>query len=236
MLRIDRGATLLQGEPSMLLKDGVDWLLGEVRPRLAPAPPALRAASVRARVRLEIHPEGTGYRARVRYFGTAPEGARHTALQAAAGPGSCLLPPRHKSGEVTLEAMLQPPPGDVPVVHVLAGRRPVALPLACMERALSEDAPPGQPLRILSLAHCLAEEPVPADGRPALLLLRGTADAVALRVELLVGHGSERVLPVGALLCRLPWLLGVLARADEAPVLVVDPVPLIRGTEEHDGG
>jgi hypothetical protein len=236
MLRIDRGATLLQGEPPVLLEDGVDWLLGEVRPRLAPAPPALRAASVRARVRLEIDPAGTGYRTRVRYFGTAPECARHAALRAAVGPGGCLLPPRRTGGEVALEALLQPPPGDVPLVHVLAGRRPVALPLACMERALSEDAPPAQPLRILSLARCLAEEPVPAAGRPALLLLRGTGSALALRVELLVGHGSERVLPAGALLCELPWLLGVLERADEAPVLVVDPMPLIRGTEEHDGG
>jgi len=47
-----------------------------------------------------------------------------------------------------------------------------------------------------------------------------------LRVELLVGHGSERVLPAGPLLQALPWVLGIVDRGDAAPELVVDPLAL----------
>jgi hypothetical protein len=236
LLRIERGAPLLQGEPPVLLEEGVDSLLGEVGPLLARSPPTLGAAVVRARVRLEIESAGSGYLARVRYFGSALVGARYEAVVAASGPGFCLLPPRQEGGEVSQAVLLQPPPGDMAVVHVLAGRRPVALPLACVERALPDDARQAPSLRVRSLARCLAEEPVPAAGRSALLLLRSAGSQSALRVELLVGHGSERVLPAGPLLLGTPWLLGVVERGEEAPVPVVDPVVLVSRAQAHDGG
>ncbi len=227
LLRIERGATLLQGPRAPRVEAAGEALLALVAAHLAPAPAGLSAA-VRPKVRVALSVGGAGVLLAVRWFGSAPPAGECARALPALGEGACLFPPRVRGGEVLLQAALAEPPRRMPLVHVLAGRRAVAIPLLAVERALAEDAAPPGPLEIVSLARCLDEEPVPAPGRPALLVLRRRGEPLALRVELLVGHASERVLPCGPLLQAVPWLLGVVERGDDAPEPVVDPLALAR--------
>ena len=175
-------------------------------------------------MRLHLTHGGAGLGARVRYFGDAPDPAFAASPELA---GTCVYPPRVSGDAVTLGALRPYPARTLPVVRVLAGHRPVALPMASVLRAAPEEDTPGAGAAV-SLAACLGEEPRPAaQGRAAILELRTRGQPVSLRVELLVGHASERLLPPGPLLQRLRWLLGVIERGDEEPLLVIDPLTLL---------
>jgi len=235
LLRLERGASLVRDERLEDVAALLEPLLGLAATRLHLPLPALRRARVRPKIRLRLGLAGSALAVRVRYFGAVPDDGSLCAACLHLGPRACALPAltggdahgaRLAAGEVCLGLLLDEGPRRLRLVRVLAGRRQVAIPLPAVVRAVSEDALEQVPPRTRSLAESLGEDPVPASaGRPALLLLRRRGPALALRVEALLGHGIERVLPAGPLLALLPWLLGVLD-AQGAPVLVVDPLAL----------
>lgn len=229
LLRLERGAGLVQGPRAEVIAALLAPLLGAAAPLLyvaAPGSPAARG--VRPKIRLSLSLGGSGLLAQLRYFGAAPQEAALCAALAALGAQAMALPVQSGArGEVCLRAVWMEPARRLPLVYLLAGRREVALPMFSVARALAQDEPGQDVADVHSLADCLGEEAVPAaSGRSAVLVLRRRGAPVALRVESLLGHGSERVLPVGPLLHGTPWLLGVIARDEQAPVLVVDPLAL----------
>jgi hypothetical protein len=115
-----------------------------------------------------------------------------------------------------------------PVIQVLAGGRPIAVPMFAVSQAVSEDTLNSDPPLMRSLAQCLGEPPVPSQGgRTALLLLRRRGPPLALHVEALLGHSNELVYPVGPVLQFAPWILGVIEdKQGGPPVLVIDPLAL----------
>lgn len=233
LLRLDRGAGMVQGAQAEPIAGLLASLLTVAAPLLYVAPSgAPTARGVRPKVRASLSLLGSSVLADVRYFGAAPADLSLRAAVAALGPQALALPPqlraRASHTQVCLRAVWTLPARRWPLVHLLAGRREVAVPMFSVARALALDAPEQVVEDIRSLAGILGEEPVPATrGRPAVLLIRRRGAPVALRVESLLGHGSERVLPAGPLLHAAPWLLGVFAREDQPPVLVIDPLALL---------
>lgn len=232
LLRLQRGAGLVHGARASVVAELVAPLLAAAAPLLYVASPgAAPRRGLRPKMRLALSLGGSGLLAELRYFGTSLPDAALRAAFAPLGPQAQALPPQasadsHRS-EVCLRAVWAEPARRLPLVYLLAGRREVALPMFSVLRALAPDAPEQAAVDTHSLADCLGEEPLPAaTGRPALLLLRRRGKPVALRVESLLGHGAERVLPVGPMLHAAPWLLGVIAREQQAPVLVIDPLAL----------
>jgi hypothetical protein len=231
LLRLERGAGLVQPSRAPAICASLEPLLGCAAARLSPSPPAL-VAVVRPKLRVHVELGGAGLAVTLCYFGSPPAEAELMAHFASPPDGPWVLPPRVSAGgEVSLRVIAGEPPRRYPVVHVLAGKRPVALPMLSVLRVDSADAAPPDAAQVPSLAGLLHEDAVPASGRPAVLLLRRRPTPVPLRVEMLVGHGAERVLPVGPLLNRVPWLLGCIARDDGVPVLVVDPLALLSARE-----
>jgi hypothetical protein len=232
LLRVQRGAGLVHGARAPIVAALVAPLLEVAAPLLhGAAAGAAPRRGVRPKIRLSLALGGSGLLAELRYFGTPPPDAVLRSALAGLGTQALALPPQASGtahgAEVCLRAVWNEAARRLPLVHLLAGRRELALPMFAVLRALALDTPEQVAVDTHSLAECLGEEPVPAaSGRPSLLLLRRRGTPVALRVESLLGHGSERVLPVGPLLHGAPWLLGVIARAEQAPVLVIDPLAL----------
>lgn len=232
LLRLQRGAGLVQGARATIVAELVAPLLSAAAPLLyVAAPGAAPARGLRPKMRLSLSLGGSGLLAELRYFGAAVPDAALRAAFAPLGPQAQALPPQagadpHRA-EVCLRAVWAEPARRLPLVYLLAGRCEVAVPMFSVLRVLAPDAPGQAAVDTHSLAECLGEEPLPAaSGRPALLLLRRRGQPVALRVESLLGHGTERVLPVGPILHGAPWLLGVIAREQQAPVLVINPLVL----------
>ncbi len=233
LLRLEQGAQLVREERGEAVTGLMEPLLAAAAARLHVAPDHLAAAALRPKLRAALRLGAAGLVAELRYYGVPPADIHLRGAYAAAGTPALALPPVTVRDEVCLRAAWPEPARETSLVQVLAGRREVALPMSAVVRAVSEDTVDRSPEHTWSLAHCLHEEPVPAAlGRPALLLLRRRGPAVALKVESLVGHGRETVLPAGPLLEPVPWLLGVVAREAAAPVLVVDPLALV-GASRH---
>jgi hypothetical protein len=232
LLRLERGAGLVQGPRAEVIAGLLVPLLGLAAPLLFVAAAGAPAArGVRPKIRLALSLGGSGLLAQLRYFGAAPQDEALRAALAPLGEQAMALPPQlrpaARSAEVCLGAVWQEPVRRLPLVFLLAGRREVAIPMFAVARALAQDEPAQDIADVHSLADCLGEEAVPASGgRRAVLVLRRRGAPVALRVESLLGHGAERVLPVGPMLLGAPWLLGVVARDAQAPVLVIDPLAL----------
>jgi len=232
-LRLERGAGLVQGPRAEVIAGLLAPLLGLAAPLLyVAAAGSPGARGVRPKIRLALSLGGSGLLAQLRYFGAAPQDEAMRAALAPLGEQAMALPPQllrpaARSAEVCLGAVWQEPARRLPLVFLLAGRREVAIPMFAVARALAQDEPGQDIADVRSLADCLGEEAVPAGGgRRAVLVLRRRGAPVALRVESLLGHGAERVMPVGPMLLGAPWLLGVVARDAQAPVLVIDPLAL----------
>lgn len=242
LLRLEHGAALVREPRVARIEALVAALLAVAVPRLFIAERARASGSVRPKLRLSLSLTGAGLVARVSYFGVAPTDAETRAALAPLGEAVCAFPPRaarpdRPSGEVVLEAAWAEAPARIMLVRVLAGARPVAVPLGAIARATTEDLLDEPLEQTHSLAEMLGEEPVPAtQGRPAVLLLRGRGQPVGIRVETLREHGVGQVRSAGPVLSALPWLLGVCADGDAAPELVVDPAALLRATAERDPG
>jgi hypothetical protein len=241
LLRLQQGAPLVREERLERIVALVAPLLTVAAARLPRLTTLAAGARVRPKLRLSLGLGGAGLVAQVRYFGETPTDVQLRAGFTDAGPGVCPLPPLHgplapavgdgglglARGEVCLRAVAALPPRRLAVVRVMAGPRLVGLPMFSVARAVTRDSLEQEPPHTCSLAQILGEEPTPcAAGRAALLVLRRRGPVTALRVEALLGHGGERILPAGPLMSAVPGLLGVLDEDGGPPTLVLDPLGL----------
>lgn len=232
LLRLESGAALIAGGRAQRVDQTLAIVLPAVADLLFSLPGSYTASSVRPKIRLAVRVDASGLIVSVHYYGELPDKGLLERLRGQLADKGSLLVKRTDRGEVRLLAVLSEPPRPLSVVTVLAGACRVALPMIYVKRALpfadggsaatkGDDVP--------SLAQCLGvSSSYVGAGRAALLMLAAKRTEQPVQVDAIEGHGDYPVLLAGPLLAQIPWLLGVIAQGEAAPLLVVHPGRLLK--------
>jgi len=186
---------------------------------------------VRAKILLEIRWPYAGLLLRLRYYGDAPTLDHAEWVRRELGSSAVLLEAVARDRMVTLGVLLPEPERELPLIYVRAGDQTLALPMATVAKAqpvaeTDNAASPGDPV---SLAQCLGlAVPGPAQRAACLLVKTPRGLQQPVQVEALEGHGQGVVMSAGPLFLAVPWCFGFIRADEQAPVLVIDPWPLVK--------
>ena len=231
LLRISSGAAYITRRRAEIIDLVVTQLLNLCHPYLIRTDYALPDAVLRPKVLLELSKPYAGLLLRLHYYGAPPTLDHIEWARRELGSSAVLLDSAIRDREVTLGAVIAEPELELPLIHVRAGDQPLAIPMSAIEKALpaqqSQDHPEFE--RSISLAECLGLSVPSSIQRPALLQVKSPHGLQPMQVESLEGHGQAAVMPPGPLFLALPWCFGFIRNEDQAPVMVIDPWPLLRG-------
>ncbi len=230
ILRISSGAAYITRARAERVDVAVGQLLGLCQAYLIHTDMGVPETMVRAKILLEISRPYAGLLLRLRYYGDAPTLDHAEWVRRELGSSAVLLEAAATDRMVTLGALLAEPERELPLIHVRAGDQPVALPMATVAKAqpAQEADSAAWPDPPISLAHCLGLTVPGSALRPACLLVKTPAGLHPLQVEALEGHGQGAVMSPGPLFLAVPWCLGFIHAADQAPVPVIEPWLLLK--------
>lgn len=238
LLRMQRGAALIQGERARRIDHGMSVLLAVAGRGLEPVLPDIAGVSMRPKVSLEVSADGAGLQVALSYFGRVPGVRAVREAREALGETAYLRVEGGAGHAIRLVLTRAEPPRSLPVVLVEVGGRDFAVPMHFISRAVPVDAcgsaqeqasGDATPRRIVSMAGCLGLTAGSSSrGRPARLITTAGDRDPALAVDAVLGHRRAPIYGTGPLLAVIPWLLGVIQVEDGNAVLVVHPRRLMR--------
>ena len=231
LLRISSGAAYITRRRAQIIDFAVTQLLNLCHPYLIRTDYALPDAVLRPKVLLELSRPYAGLLLRLRYYGDPPTLDHFQWARRELAVSVVLLDSAVRDREVTLGVLIAEPELELPLIHVRAGDQSLAIPMSSIDKALpaQQSESHAEFERCVSLAECLGLNVPGSVQRPALLQVKSPQGLQPMQVESLEGHGQGTVMPPGPLFLALPWCFGFIRNEDQAPVMVIDPWPLMRG-------